>query len=166
MRDGADHLISVAFNHECSATCPDTAVEQLITVGLAMDWNMTQGYLFPNISRDAEGGALIRGKVPMSVAETTHDLESHARAAGEKADASMHSWLWEGNHKGLEKGGPLLHHGAALERAWQRKRRTIWKAMRVRQARRLTPRCILPFGGGAITRALRREDLSSITERP
>ena len=36
MRDGADHLISVAYNHECLATCPVTAVEQLVTIGSAI----------------------------------------------------------------------------------------------------------------------------------
>ena len=69
MRDGADHFISVAYNHECLATCPGTAVEQLITVGSAMDWDLTRGYLFPSISRDAEGGAPIGGKAPMSAAK-------------------------------------------------------------------------------------------------
>ena len=75
---------------------------------------MTRRYLFPSISRDAEGGAPIRGKAPMSAVETRHALKSHARAAGEKADFSMHSFR---------------------------------------------------SGVGAITRALRGEDLSSIMER-
>ena len=115
MSDGADHLISVACNHECLTTCPVTAVEQLIAVGSAIGWDMTREYLFPNISRDAEGGAPIRGKAPMSAAEMTHALKSHARAAGEKADFSMHSFRsGGGNHKGPERGGPLLHHGEGL----------------------------------------------------
>ena len=114
MRYGADHLISVAYNHECLVTCPVTAVEQLIAVGSAIGWDMTRGYLFPSISRDAEGGAPVRCKAPMSAAEMTHALKSHAQAAGEKADLS---------------------------------------------------RAFFPFGGGAITRALRGEDLSSIMER-
>ena len=115
MRDGADHLISVAYNHACLATCPATAVEQRIAVGSAIGWDMTRGYLFPRISRDAEGGAPIRGKVPMPAAEVTHALKIHARAAGEKADFSMHSFRsGGGDHKGLERKGPLLHHGEGL----------------------------------------------------
>ena len=115
MRDGADHPISVAYNHECLATCPVTAVEQLVAIGSAINWDMTRGYLFPSISRDAEGGAPIRGKAPMSAAEMTHALKSHARAAGEKADFSMYSFCsGGGNHKGPERGGPLLHHGEGL----------------------------------------------------
>ena len=113
MRDGADHLISIAYNHDCLATCPVTAVEQLVAIGSAIGWDMTRGYLFPSIYRDAERGAPIRGKAPMSAAEMTHAL----------------------------------------------------KSMHEQQARRLTSRCILSVRGGAITRALRGEDLSSIMER-
>ena len=40
MRDGADHLILVAYSHDCLATCPVTAVEQLIAVGSAIGWDM------------------------------------------------------------------------------------------------------------------------------
>ena len=43
MTDGANHLISVAYNHECLVTYSVTAVEQLIAVGSAMDWDMTRG---------------------------------------------------------------------------------------------------------------------------
>ena len=115
VKDGADHLISVAYNQEYFATYPVTAVEQLIAVGSAMGWDMTRGYLFPSIARDAEGGAPIRTKALMSAAVITHSLKSHARAAGEKADFSMHYFRsGGGNHKGVESGGPLLHHGAGL----------------------------------------------------
>ena len=115
MRDGADHLISVAYNDECLASCPVTAVEQLAAIGSARGWDITRGYLFPSTSRDAEAGAPIRGKVPMSAVEMTHALKSHARAAGEKADFSMHSFRLGGsNSKGAERGGPLLHHGEGL----------------------------------------------------
>ena len=36
MRDGADHLISVAYNHECLATCPVTAVVVVVFVYLTL----------------------------------------------------------------------------------------------------------------------------------
>ena len=76
---------------------------------------MTRGCIFPSISRDAKGGAPIHGKALMSAAEMTHALRSHARAAGEKAVFSMHSFRsGGGNHKGLESGGPFLHHGEGL----------------------------------------------------
>ena len=78
MRDGADHFISVAYNQECLATCPVTAVEQIVAIGSAINWDMTRGCLFPSISRDEEGGVPIRGKAPMSAAEMTHALKNHA----------------------------------------------------------------------------------------
>ena len=90
MKDGADHLTTVAYNHECLATFLVTAAKQLIAVGSAIDWNVTRGYLFLSISRDAEGRAPIRGKAPMSAAGMTHALKNHARAACEKDDFSMH----------------------------------------------------------------------------
>ena len=43
MRDGADHLISIAYNHECLATCPVTAVEQPVAIGSAIGWDMIRG---------------------------------------------------------------------------------------------------------------------------
>ena len=115
MRDGADHLISVAYNHECLATCPVTTVEQLIAVEPAMGWDMTRGYLSPSISRDAEERAPIRGKAPMPAAEMMQTLKSHARAAGEKADFSMHSFRSGGQSEGLLEGktSPLSWSGSS-----------------------------------------------------
>ena len=82
MRDAADHLISVAYNHKCLVTYPVTAEEQLIPVESVMGWDMTRGYLFPSTSRDAEGGAPIQGTSPMTATEIRHVLISHVRVAG------------------------------------------------------------------------------------
>ena len=60
MRDGADHLVSVVYNLECLVTCLVMAVEQLIAVGSAMGWDMTRGYVFPSVSRDADGRAPVQ----------------------------------------------------------------------------------------------------------
>ena len=90
MTDGPHHLISVAYNHECLATCPVMAVEQLIAVESALGWDMARGYLLPSISCDAEGKAFIRANALISAAEMTHALKSHAPAAGEKANLSIH----------------------------------------------------------------------------
>ena len=143
MRDGADHFISVAYNHECLATCPVTAVEQLIAVGSAMDWDMTRGYLFPSISRNAEGRSSIRGKAHTSAAEMTHALTNHACAAGEKADFSMHSFRsGGGNHKDLEKEDlPSI-----MERSFWKRPSTAWRYM-------ITMEVVSP---GAVGNALRK----------
>ena len=47
MQDGADHLMTVEYDTKCRATI--RAAEQYIAVGTALDWNMTEGYLFPTI---------------------------------------------------------------------------------------------------------------------
>ena len=154
MRDGADHLISVAYNHECLATCPVTAVDQLITIESAIGWDMTRGYLFPSISRDAEGGAPIRGKAPMSAAGMTHALKSHARAAGEKADFSMHSFRSGGNQKGPERGGPLLHHGEGL----LKRPSTAWRYLRIMEV--VSPGAV----GNAVVKGISTEQYRQINE--
>ena len=83
-----------------------------------MGSDMTRGCFFPSISRDAEGGAPIRSKAPMSAAEMTHVLKSQARAAVEKAVFLMHSF-----HSG----------GGGITRAWRGedlsfiKERAFWK---------------------------------------
>ena len=56
MRDGADHLMTVEYDTKRMTTCSIRAVEQYIAVGTALGWNMTQGYLFPRISRWSNTG--------------------------------------------------------------------------------------------------------------
>ena len=129
MRDGADHLISVSYNHECLATCPITAVEQLIAVGSTMGLDMARGYLFPSISRDAEGGAPIHGEAPTSAAEMTHALKSHARAVGEKADFSMHYFRSGGG--AIARALRWEGLSAIIERAFWKKLSTAWRYMRI-----------------------------------
>ena len=47
MRDGADYFMTVEYDTKRMTTCLIRAVEQYIAaVGTALDWNMTQGYLF------------------------------------------------------------------------------------------------------------------------
>ena len=71
MRDGADHLMTVEYDTKRMTTCPIRAVEQYIAVGTALGWNMTQGYLFPRISRRRNAETLIRGKTPISAPDMT-----------------------------------------------------------------------------------------------
>lgn len=55
MRDGADHLLTVAYGKQSWETCQERAVEQYIQIGSAMGWDMIKGYLFPTIT-DGTGG--------------------------------------------------------------------------------------------------------------
>ena len=92
MRDGADHLMTVEYDTKRMTTCPIRAVEQYIAVRTALGWNMTQGYLFPRISRRPNTGAPIRGKTPISAPDVTKALKIHARNAGERTAFTMHSF--------------------------------------------------------------------------
>ena len=42
-RDGADHIVTIAYNEVDVAICPVRAVEQLIAVGNFVGWEMTSG---------------------------------------------------------------------------------------------------------------------------
>ena len=157
MRDGADHCISVAYNHDCLATCPVTAVEQLIAVGSVIGWDMTRGYLFPSISRDAEGGAPIRGKAPMSAAEMTHALKSHARAAGEKATFLMH-YLRSGGGGAITRASRGEDLSSIMERAFWKRPSTAWRYMRIMEV--VSPGVV----GNAVVKGVSAEQYRQINE--
>ena len=80
MRDGADHLMTVEYDTKRMTTCPIRAVEQYIAVGTALGWNMTQGYLFPRISRRPNTGTPIRGITPISAPDMTKKGAQSTRA--------------------------------------------------------------------------------------
>ena len=81
MRDGADHLMTVEYDTKRMTTSPTRrAVEQYIAVGTALGWNMTQGYLFPRISRRPNTGAPIRGKIPTHIS-TRYDKGAQSTRA-------------------------------------------------------------------------------------
>ena len=82
MRDGTDYLTSVAYNHEYLAMCPVTAVEQPITAGSAVGWDMTGD------TYSREYLATRRDERP--AAAIANALKIHAQTAGDKADFSMH----------------------------------------------------------------------------
>ena len=92
MRDGADHLMTVEYDTKRMITCPIRAVEQYIAVGTALGWNMTQGYLFPRISRRPNTGAPNRGKTSISAPDMIKALKVHARNVGERTAFTMHSF--------------------------------------------------------------------------
>ena len=91
MRDGVDHLMTVEYDTKRMTTRPIRAVEQYIAVGTALGWNMTQGYLFPRISRRPNTGAPIRKKTPISAPDMTKALKVHAHNARERTAFTMHS---------------------------------------------------------------------------
>ena len=92
MRDGTDHLMTVEYDTKRMTACPVRAVGQYIAVGTALGWNMTEGYLFPRISRRPNTGTLIRGKMRISALDMVKALKVHARDAGERTTFTMHSF--------------------------------------------------------------------------
>ena len=128
MRNGADHLMTVEYDTKRMTTCPIRAVEQYIAVGTALGWNMTQGYLFPRISRRPNTGAPIRGKTPISAPDMTKALKVHARNAGERTAFTMHYF---------KSGGALTRDlerenlPTVMQRAFWKKLSTAWRYLRL-----------------------------------
>ena len=128
MRDGADHLMAVEYDTKRMTTCSIRAVEQYIAVGTALDWNMTQGYLFPRISRRPNTETPIRRKTPISSPDMTKSLKVHARNAGERTAFTMHSF---------RSGGALTRALAGqglptvMQRAFWKKTGTAWRCLRL-----------------------------------
>ena len=128
MRDGADHLMTVEYDTKCMTTCPIRAVEQYITVGTALGWNMTQGYLFPRISPRPNTGAPIRGKTPISAPDMTKALKVHARNAGERTAFTMHPFRSGGALTWTLAGEDLP---TVMQRAFWKKPSTAWSYTRL-----------------------------------
>ena len=128
MRDGADHLMTVEYDTKRMTTCPIRAVEQYIAVGTALDWNMTQGHLFPRISRRPNTGAPIRGKTPISAPDMTKALKVHARNAGERTAFTMHSFKYGGALTRDLAGEDLP---TVMQRAFWKKLSTAWRYLRL-----------------------------------
>ena len=128
MRDGADHLMTVEYDTKRMTTCPIRAVEQYIAVGTALGWNMTQGYLFPRISRRPNTGAPIRGKTPISAPDMTKALKVHARNGGERTAFTMHSFRSGGALTRALTGEDLP---TVMQRAFWKKPSTAWRYLRL-----------------------------------
>ena len=128
MRDGADHLMTIEYDTKRMTTRPMSAVEQYIAVGTALGWNMTQGYLFPGISRRPNTGAPIRGKTPISAPDMTKALKLHARNAGERTAFTMHSSFRSGGALTRALAGEDLP--TVMQRAFWKKPSTARRYLR------------------------------------
>ena len=128
MRDGTDHLMTVEYDTRRMTTCPIRAVEQYIAVGTALGWNMTQGYLFPRISRRPNTGAPIRGKTSISAPYMTKALKVHARDAGVRTAFTMHSFRLGGALTRALAGEDLP---IVVQRAFWKKTSTAWRYLRL-----------------------------------
>ena len=155
-RDGVDHLMTVDYYTKRMTTCPVGVVEQYIAVGTALGWNMTQGYLFPRISRRRNTGTPIRGKTPMSAPDMTKAPKVYARNAGERTAFIMHSF---------RSGGALTRTlaGEDLPTVMQRvlfwkKPSTAWRYFRLMEV------LISGFVGNSMVTEVSREQYREIDE--
>ena len=128
MRDGADHLMTVEYDTKRITTCPIRAVEQYIAEGTALGWNITEGYLFPRISRRPNTAAPIRGKTPISAPDITKTLKVHTRNAGERTAFTMHSFRPGGALTRALAGEDLP---TVMQRAFWKKPSTAWRYLRL-----------------------------------
>ena len=124
MRDGTGDLMTVEYDTKRMTTCPIRAVDQYIAIGIALGWNMTQGYLFPRISRRPNTGAPIRGKTLISAPDMTKALKVHARNAGERTAFTMHSFRSGGALTRVLIGEDLP---TVMRRVFWKKPSTAWR---------------------------------------
>ena len=155
MRDGADHLMIVEYGTKRITTCPIRAVEQYIAVGTALGWKLTQGYLFPRISRPPNTGAPIRGKTSISAPDMTKALKVHARNAGERTAFTMHSF---------RSGGALTRALAeedlptVIQCTFWKKPSTAWRYLRLMEV------LILGWVGNSMVTRVSTEQYREINE--
>ena len=89
---------------------------------------MTQGYLFPRISRRPNTGTPIRGETPISAPDMTKALKVHARNAGERTVFTMHSFRSVGALAQALAGEDLP---TVMQRAFWKKPSMAWRYLRL-----------------------------------
>ena len=106
-RDVADHLVTVEDDTKRVTTCSVRVVEQYIAVAIALDWNMTQGYLLPRISRRPNTGTLTRGKIAHIGTRYNKGAKS-ARAERRETHRVYHALLQirRSTNTGVSRRGP------------------------------------------------------------
>ena len=92
----------VVFAHtECLATCPFRGVTEYIPAAPRIEWDLTEGCLFPVVEPNGT-----QGTVAVSVPRTTAGLQMHPSAAGLPDHHSTHSFrVGSSLSKSLEDGG-------------------------------------------------------------
>ena len=89
---------------------------------------MTQGYLFPKISRRPNTGTPIRGKTPISAPDMTKALKVYARNAGERTVFTMHFFRSGGALAQALAGEDLP---TVMQRAFWKKPSMAWRYLRL-----------------------------------
>lgn len=127
-RDGADHIVTIAYDEVDVAMCPVRAVEQLVAVGDFIGWHMTTGYLFPTILSATKDGKPVRGSTDVSTQYMSSALKRYAKEAGETQDFSLHSFRSGGAISRALAGDSL---SSIMQRAYWKNPKTAWRYMRL-----------------------------------
>lgn len=128
MRDGSDQLLTVPYDEGHYDTCPILALEQFVAVGKHVGWDMTKGYLFPNITVDEKTGQPIRGAKSLTRSQMTSLLKVSAIAAEVKGDFTMHSFRSGGAVSRALAGDDL---STVMQRAFWKSPTTAWRYMQL-----------------------------------
>ena len=95
---------------------------------------MTEGYIFPRISRRPNIGTPFRGKTLISAPDMTKALKVHARNAGERTPFTMHSFRSGG---ALTRALAGVDLPTVMQQAFWKKPCTAWRYLRLMDV--LTP---------------------------
>lgn len=75
LRSAAAEAVAVRRDHECPEICPVRAVREYHQAALAIDWDLSQGHLFPSITSTGERGPTL------PAAKMTVNLQTYMRRA-------------------------------------------------------------------------------------
>lgn len=128
LRDGSDHLLTVPYDEKYISTCPILAIEQFVAVGTHVGWDMSKGYLFPNISVEEKTGQPVRGTKSLTRAQMTSLLKASAKAARVSGDFTMHSFRSGGAVSRSLAGDDL---STVMQRAFWKSPKTAWRYMQL-----------------------------------
>lgn len=137
-RDGADHIITVPYDEKDISICPVRAVEQWISIATHVGWDMTSGYVFPEISQKDNTRIPIREKKGVTAQSMTLELKKHAQRAGERQDFTLHSFRSGGAITRALAGDSLE---TIMQKAYWKNPKTAWRYMRLMEV-------VAPGSGG------------------
>ena len=105
--------------------CPVRAVEQYVDIGKALGWDMSTGYLFPEISE--RGSVPKRGSKPVAASHMILKLREYAKPANVDQDFTVHSFRSGGAISRALAGDSLE---SIMQKAYWKNPKTAWRYMR------------------------------------
>lgn len=128
MRKDDAHILTVPYEEKHLDTCPIRAIEQFVAVGTYVGWDMTKGYLFPDILADKKTGKPIRSLKSLTRAQMTVLLQARASAANVPGAFTMHSFRSGGAVSRALAGDDL---STVMHRGYWKSPKTAWRYMQL-----------------------------------